>query len=194
MGVSSLVPEGLMATAPRSANQQVMVDWLLQATYPVEGVVDRVVECFRIADRHLWPKARYTPPFPHTTALLERLAQGAVHVGELSSDSHANVEEFLTHYDLAYWVQAWRGTEAGEPAKPDPSLFHQLCSDLGVHPHHTLVVGDSGVDFDLAQQAGAAGFISVSDAWGRPPVRGAEWVVFSWQDLQVQIDSGGQNT
>ena len=188
MGASSLDPEGLMATATRLANQQAVVAWLLEAAYPEEAVVDRVAECFQRADRQLWPKAHHTPPFPGTAALLEHLAQGGVPVGVLSSDSHANVGEFLTHYGVAHCVQSWRGTEAGEPAKPDPSLFNHLCSDLGVHPHHTLVVGDSRVDFDLAQQAGAAGFISVSQAWGRPPVRGAEWVVYAWQDLQVDAE------
>jgi len=185
MGASRLDPEGLMATATRLANQQAVVNWLLEAAYPEQGVVDRVAKCFQRADRQLWPKVHYTPPFPGTAALLGHLAQGGVPVGVLSSDSQANVEVFLTHYLMAGYVQAWRGTEAGERPKPNPSLFYQLCDQLGVKPCHTLVVGDSRVDYDLAQQGGAAGFISVSAAWGRPAVAGAEWVVYAWQDLQV---------
>ena len=186
VGASKLDPEGLMATAPRLANQQAVVDWLLGAAYPEEEVVDRVAECFQRAERQLWPKAHYTPPFPGTPALLEHLAQGGVPVGVLSSDSQANVEAFLTHYRMGGYVQAWRGTEGGERPKPSPSLFYQLCHQLGVEPCHTLVVGDSRVDYDMAQQGGAAGFISVSSAWGRPAVVGAEWVIYAWQDLQVR--------
>lgn len=185
MGTSRLDPEGLMATATRLANQQSVVNWLLEAAYPEQGVMDRVAECFQRADRQLWPKVHYTPPFPGTAALLDHLAQGGVPIGVLSSDSQANVEGFLTHYRMASYVQAWRGTEAGELPKPNPSLFYQLCDQLGVKPCHTLVVGDSRVDYDLAQQGGAAGFISVSAAWGRPAVVGAEWVIHTWQDLQV---------
>ena len=183
---SRLDPEGLMATATRLANQQVAVDWLLEAGYPEEGVVNRVVECFQIADRQLWPKARYTPPFSGTPDLLKHLTEGGIPVGVLSSDGQANVGEFLSYYRIADYVQAWRGTEIGEPSKPSPSLFYQVCHHLGVEPCHTLVVGDSRVDYQLAQRAGAAGFISVSEAWGRPPVVGAKWVVYSWQDLQVE--------
>ena len=185
VGGPRLDPEGLMATATRLANQQAVVNWLLEADYPEDGLMDRVAECFQRADHQLYPKAHHTPPFPGTAALLERLTKAGVPMGVLSSDRQANVGEFLTHYHMAGYVQAWRGTDVGEPPKPDPSLFYQLCHHLGVDPRHTLVVGDSSVDFKLAKQAGAAGFISVSEAWGRPPVGGAEWVVYSWQDLQV---------
>ncbi|MEB3291389.1 MAG: HAD-IA family hydrolase, partial [Leptolyngbya sp.] len=144
-----------------------------------------VAEQCDLADQDLNPKTRYTPPFPGTAAMLQRLSQAGVKLGVLSSDSPAHVEDFLTHYGLRPWINDWQGTAPEDPPKPDPALLHRLCERLGVAVAHTVIVGDSWADAALANNAGIA-FISVSEAWGRPPVAGSSLILTAWEDLHLR--------
>jgi phosphoglycolate phosphatase len=187
-GVSahSIDPDGLMAAGTREANRQGAIAVLVQAGYPPEKVTDLVVECFATVNAARNGKAAYTPPFEGTAAMLERLHHSPLKIGVLSSDSPAYVEEFLSYYDLMPWVRSWRGTAPGEPPKPDPTLLYEVCDRLQVAVARTLVVGDSWADFALAKQAEAAGFVSVSQPWGRSPLAGATLVLSQWDDLAVE--------
>ncbi|WOD41960.1 HAD-IA family hydrolase [Nodosilinea sp. E11] len=186
-GVSAqgIDPDGLMAAGTREANRQGAVAVLTQAGYPADRAKPLVAECFAAVNAQRNSKAADTPPFAGTVAMLERLYNSPVKIGVLSSDSPAYVKEFLSYYDLMPWVHEWRGTGPGEPPKPDPTLLVEVCDRLQVAVRHTLVVGDSWADCALAEQAGAAGFVSVSEPWGRSPVPGASLILGSWDDLVV---------
>jgi len=182
---SGIDPDGLMAAGTREANKQGAVAVLVQAGQPPEKATELVAECFAAVNAKRNGKAAQTPPFAGTAAMLKRLHQSPVKIGVLSSDSPAYVEEFLSYYDLMTWVHEWQGTGPEDPPKPDPTLLRGLCDRLQVSVAHTLIVGDSWADFALAEQAGAAGFISVSEPWGRSPVAGASLVLSHWDNLAV---------
>lgn len=185
VSASYIDPDGLMAAGTREANEQGAIEVLAQAGYPLSKTKLLVSECFAAVDANRNGKAAHTPPFEGTAAMLERLSQSPLKIGVLSSDSPAYVEEFLGHYGLMPWVDEWQGTGPEDPPKPDPSLLRQLCDRLGVQVSNTLIVGDSWADLALAEQANAAGFLSVSKPWGRSPVPGATLVLSHWDDLSV---------
>lgn len=179
-----LDPDGLMAVGTRQANVDAATAVLTQAGYPMNQAFELVVQAFVQVDQQRQGKAVSTPPYGGTQGLLQRLKHSVIQVGVLSSDSSAYVKEFLDHYGLTPWVDQWQGTDAGDAPKPDPTLFYGLCDRLQVIPSHTIIVGDSWVDRSLAIHGGAT-FISVSEPWGRSPVPGANLVLHSWDDLQV---------
>ncbi|QQE64274.1 hypothetical protein GFS31_09540 [Leptolyngbya sp. BL0902] len=182
---TAMNPDGLMAAGTRQSNIEAAVQVLRRAGIPANEALEAwVSEQFDLADRDLIPKARHTPPFPGTGAMLQRLKQGGLKIGVLSSDGGANVAEFLRHHHLMTWVDDWQGTEAHEPPKPAPDLLYRLGQRMGVEVAHTVIVGDSWADHALAQNAGIP-FISVSDAWGRPPIAGADFVLHTWDDLRT---------
>jgi phosphoglycolate phosphatase len=178
-------PDGLMAADTREANQQGAVEVLVNTGYPREQATALVADCFEAVDQPHGGKAVYTPPFEGTAAMLERLHRSPLKIGVLSSDSPAYVGEFLQHYGLLPWVDEWQGTGPEDLPKPDPSLLEQVCDRLGVSVARTLIVGDSWADLALVDRAQAAGFISVSAPWGRPPVPSASLVLRQWDDLAV---------
>ena len=186
-GVSAqgIDPDGLMAAGTREANRQGAVAVLVQAGYAAEKVTDVVAECFAAVNTARNGKAAYTPPFEGTAAMLQRLHHNPLKIGVLSSDSPAYVEEFLSYYALMPWVDELRGTAPGEPPKPDPTLLIEMCDRLQVAISRTLIVGDSWADLALVEQAAAAGFVSVSEPWGRHPVSGATLIINHWDDLAV---------
>lgn len=187
-GVSAdkIDPDGLMAAGTREANEQGAAAVLVKAGYPQATAPQLVAKCFAAVDAERSGKAAHTPPFEGTAAMLKRLHHSPVKVGVLSSDSPAYVEEFLRHYDLMPWVDEWQGTGPEDPPKPDPTLLEKVCDRLSVPVAQTLVVGDSWADLALAEQAKAAGFISVSEPWGRSPVPSATLVLSDWDDLEVK--------
>jgi phosphoglycolate phosphatase len=186
VGISSGVmdADGLMATGTRQANGAAMAAVLRELGYAQEQVTAWVHQALELADQVCAQKTHHTPPYGGTERLLQRLHLAPVKVGVLSSDSSVYVQDFLAHYGLRRWVDDCQGTDPGDPAKPDPALLYGLCDRLGVNPHHTVIVGDSWADLQLAERARAV-FISVSEAWGRSPVPGSSLVLGSWDDLQV---------
>ncbi|TVQ05476.1 MAG: HAD family hydrolase [Leptolyngbya sp. DLM2.Bin27] len=190
-GVSAqgLDPDGLMAAGTREANRQGAAAVLVQAGYPPAAATPLVAKCFAAVNAKRSGKAAQTPPFEGTAAMLARLHQSPLKLGVLSSDSPAYVQEFLDYYQLLPWVDDWQGTGPEDPPKPDPTLLVKLCDRLQVSVAHTLVVGDSWADFALVKQAQAAGFVSVSQPWGRSPVAGATLVLSQWDDLGAEAGS-----
>jgi phosphoglycolate phosphatase len=178
-----LEPNGLMAVGTKTANEQSAVALFVERGGNWDQGQRLVSQIFKQVDGAVALKAAQTPPFVGTGAMLLQLGQSPLKVGVLSSDTTAHVVEFLDHYGLIQCVDAWRGTEPGDKAKPHPDLFWELCDCLQIQPQHTLMVGDSWADLEVARNAGAAAFVSVGEGWGRSPVPGADLVMSHWSDL-----------
>jgi phosphoglycolate phosphatase len=182
---TGLNPDGLMAVGTRHENEQVAIACLIELGYEEEIVRSLVPEVFTLVDQQIVCKAAHTPPFAGTAAMLERLCQSSLKLAILSSDSTANVEEFLQYYSLSHYFDDWQGTDQGDPPKPDASLLNRLCARLSVPLHRMVIIGDSWADQALAMGAGVAGFIAVAEAWGRSPVDGATLALQQWDALKV---------
>lgn len=53
------------------------------------------------------------------------------------------------------------------PSKPDPTMALAAMAQTLVHPHHCVVIGDTGYDMAMARSAGAR---ALGVAWGYHPV------------------------
>jgi phosphoglycolate phosphatase len=95
--------------------------------------------------------------------LLAQLHDRGLKLGILSADTTARVEDFVRVHGLDPYIALEMGVDRG-PSKPDPGLFLEACTRLGVDPTRTLMVGDSPLDIQMAQTAGAAGAIGI--CWG----------------------------
>lgn len=68
---------------------------------------------------------------------------------------------------LAPWpFRAIVGARPGVPLKPDPAAAITLAAELGVPPASCTMVGDSGIDLEMAH---AAGMQAVGVSWGYRP-------------------------
>lgn len=186
--LGGLEPNGLMATGTRQANEQAAMDLAVDMGKGLDEVQGLVPHIFADVERAVTCKAAKTPLFEGTRAMLAQLSLRPLKVGVLSSDSPANVLEFLNYYHVEQTVDCWRGTESRDLPKPNPDLFWQLCDRLQVSPHRTLMVGDSWADLEVTRNAGGAAFVSVGEIWGRPPVVGSDYVMTCWDDLLNLVD------
>lgn len=167
LGGEGLDPAGLMAVGTRGDNQMAAAVCLAMTGVAWASALALARTAFEVADRALPLKAGLTPPFSGIVPLLQRLTAAGLKLGIVSSDSTANVQDFVHHYNLQAYLAVQLGHEGGA-SKPDPAGFLLACDKLGSSPAHTLMVGDSLVDIQMGDRAQAAGCVGV--VWGWPAV------------------------
>lgn len=130
-----------------------------------------------------------SPLFVGSLEVLQYLFAAGVKLGILSAASTARVQAFVERHQLGDYVQLQMGVDQG-PSKPDPALFLQACEKLGVEPSHTLMVGDSAGDIEMARNAGAAGCIGI--CWRDPVAAHLQTADVTISQLdEIQIAASG---
>jgi HAD superfamily hydrolase (TIGR01509 family) len=97
-------------------------------------------------------------PYPDTEPVLRALADRGVPVGVVS-DIGWDLRAHFAYHGLADLVGAVALSYEVGREKPDPLIFLKACSDLGVDPRRTLMVGDSPVRDGGAVAVGLRAFI-----------------------------------
>lgn len=178
-------PSGLLAVGTRYENEIAAAAYVAETGRDWAEALEIVHSAFEEADRYMKRKADETPLFDHALPLLQALNSAQVKVGILSSDTTANVQDFVQAYGLTPYIQLQMGCDR-PPSKPDPILIEQACAVLEVPPEATLMIGDSAVDMQMAHAARMAGRVGVS--WGWPSsisLAGAEVIVHQFDQIQV---------
>ncbi len=179
-------PAGLIAIASR------LEDEIAAAAYVAETgqgwIASRklVHSAFAEADQSIGRRADQTPLIAGSLALIQRLAAAKVKLGVLSSDSAANVQDFLRCYDLEPYFQVAYGVDAAYPTKTNPQLLHQLFEQLGATPTQTIIIGDSESDLAVAQAAQLAGWIGFTGGWStQPDLSNADAVATEFDQIEL---------
>ncbi|NJO77296.1 MAG: HAD family hydrolase [Cyanobacteria bacterium RM1_2_2] len=179
-------PSGLMAIGTRLENEIAAAAYVAETGRGWVESLQIVQSAFTEADRSLSPKAEQTPLMLGALDLIQCLSQAGIRLAMLSSDSAANVREFLEVHALQPYFEAAYGVDAKFPTKTDAQLLQQLLLALAVPPPQVLVVGDSQVDVQVAKDAGLAGCIGFTGGWTTaPPIAGA--TVLAEQFSQIEL-------
>lgn len=119
-------------------------------------------------DRH---NADLSTPYPGIPELLAVLQKRGIVLAVASNKYQAATEKLVKHYFPSIRFAAILGQREGIPAKPDPSIVHEILALSGMKREETLYIGDSNVDMQTAHnaQVEAAGV-----AWGFRPVEELE--------------------
>jgi phosphoglycolate phosphatase len=184
-----LNPAGLLAVGTRQENEVAAAAYVAETGRDWMEALSIVQSAFQEADRYMQRKAEQTPIFAGVLELLQHLATTHLKVGILSSDTTANVIDFVHYYQLKPYIHLEMGTDGGI-CKPNPLLLQQACAALGVMPGRSLLIGDSQADIQLGRSAGAAGCVGVT--WGLTDalcLTGADVIVDQPEQIQVLIQS-----
>ena len=176
-------PAGLMAVGTRYENEVAAAAYVAATGKSWTEALALAQSAFAESDRSVARKAAFTPPFPQIPQLLQQGHQQGLKMAVLSGDTTANIQDFLDCYGLAETV-AWGAGSEAPPVKPDPQMVWTACERLGVAPENCLVIGDSGLDEQLARRGECAGFVSVT--WGGSPAIATADAVLS-DPLQLQL-------
>ena len=123
---------------------------LTAAGLPVTGTsVPRFLELY---DERLLATTKPYPGILDALASLRPVAQLAV----LTNKPLAPTQRLLDALGLAPFFAATVGGDGRFPRKPDPASLLHLAALFGTEPRHTVMVGDSWIDYSTARAAGTA--------------------------------------
>ncbi|MDR3053903.1 MAG: HAD-IA family hydrolase [Zoogloeaceae bacterium] len=103
--------------------------------------------------------------FEGVRELLIELAEQGVTLAVATGKSQQGLDRALDHFGLRPSFQALRCADQC-PSKPHPQMLFELMEELGRQPEHTLMIGDTTHDLQMAQNAGTA---SVGVSYGAHP-------------------------
>lgn len=105
-------------------------------------------------------------PYPGIPELLETLQRQGIMIAVASNKYQAATRKLIGHYFPDIRFIEILGQREGIPAKPDPSIVHDIMAKANVEKEEVLYVGDSNVDMQTAHNAGVT---AVGVAWGFRP-------------------------
>ncbi|HMY56443.1 MAG TPA: HAD family hydrolase, partial [Candidatus Obscuribacter sp.] len=92
--------------------------------------------------------------FPHMKPLLRNLKDAGVVVTIASSKRSNLVQVVIDHHDLNDYFAMVVGAQEVTHHKPHPESVHVTVAKLDIPHEHTIVIGDSTFDLDMARNAG----------------------------------------
>jgi phosphoglycolate phosphatase len=182
----SIDPTGLMAVGSRRENE------IAAAAYIAE-TGRGWLESLEIARNSFDEAEKYLPPttslmFVGCLEVLKYLSDAGLKLGILSAASTEKVRTFVQRHQLDAYVQLQMGVD-NNLSKPDPLLFIQACQALGVEPSHTLMVGDSVGDIQMARHAVAAGCIGICWTGKLDHLQDADVTITQLDEIQIVANS-----
>lgn len=95
-----------------------------------------------------------TTPYTGIREVLDELQTRDVKLAVLSNKPQAFTKLCCDHFFPETRFEAVLGARDGVPRKPHPAGALEICELLGVKPEECVYVGDSGIDMELAVNAG----------------------------------------
>ena len=148
--------------------------------------VDSVVECYKAAFFRMRQSDEYMEAlYPGARETVENLAaQPQVQLGIATGKSQRGVRAVLGHHGLLSHFAVIK-TADDAPSKPHPGMVLDAMAETGAQPQHTVLIGDTSYDMQMAR---AAGVRAIGVNWGYHPVdalraAGAHAVVGSFAEL-----------
>lgn len=182
----TLDPTGLMAVGGRRDNQIAAAAYIAETGRSWHEALEIARFAFEEADKYIQRTPQNSPLFPGSLAVLQSLSATELKLGILSADSTPGVENFIDRAGIGNYINLARGVEPNGPGKPEPRLFLEACHDISSTPETTLMVGDSALDFEMAENAGAAGVVGI--CWGNgnaPVLRKADVAIAHLNELVI---------
>jgi phosphoglycolate phosphatase-like HAD superfamily hydrolase len=132
--------------------------------------------------------ARLVRPAGDVVGLFNRLRIAGARIAIATTDERASTLETLDLLGVSHLVDCAVCGDDGIAGKPAPDMLLVACSQLGMQPANTAVVGDTEADLLMAQRGGAGLRLAVLGGAGDPAVleRLADAVIPSVDSIVVR--------
>jgi phosphoglycolate phosphatase len=132
----------------------------------------------------------HTRPYQGVEDML-RAAAAVAPLAVLTNKPQQPADRLIAHFGFDRFVGRVVGGDAGFPRKPAPDSLLALASEAGAEAARTLLVGDSWIDHETAERAGALVCLArYGFGWARfdpARLRGDEWIIDAPRDLAPLI-------
>ncbi len=168
-----IAPIGPLAVTTREQTLQVVADFLLQRSVPLERAKNIARESFDLADLELRLDVLIRP-MEGLYPLLQVLQGKNALIACLTNDEHRRAQavlEFLRVADFFHLILG--GDEVSRP-KPDPEMVAKACEQLNIPARRIAYIGDTVADMKMAKKAGAGLAVGVLGGAADRPLLSAE--------------------
>jgi phosphoglycolate phosphatase len=124
-------------------------------------LVDSVLASFAADYAISWPSG--TAVYPGILELLEKLGSRGIRLAVLSNKPHPFTVEIVEKLFPENTFSAILGNREGLAHKPDPTGALEIACALGLAAENCILIGDSTMDLDTANNAGME---SIAVTWG----------------------------
>lgn len=114
-------------------------------------------------DKH---NADLSKPYDGINDLLKTLTENNIGIAVASNKYHSATKKLINQFFGDFKFISVLGQRDGIPAKPDPTIIHDIEKETGVSKEHIIYIGDSCVDMETGKNAGV---ITVGVSWGFRP-------------------------
>lgn len=111
----------------------------------------------------------YTHAYPESVELLKQLRKSGFSLAVCTNKPEAITQKLLEHFQLFEFFQVIVGGDSLTACKPDPMPLHWIARRVDTSPSRILLVGDSAIDAQCADSAGA-GLILMEHGYGADDV------------------------
>lgn len=126
-----------------------------------ETSIDSLVAAFKADYERTW--ADGTHPYPSIPSILKELQRDGYPLAILSNKTHTFTQTIARECFRDIHFTMVLGQQDGVPHKPHPNGALNLANALGSSPQHCILIGDSIVDHETAENAG---MIPIAVTWG----------------------------
>jgi len=113
------------------------------------------------------------PLFPGIADVMDRLDAAQWLMGIATGKSHRGLVSTLEHHNM-YERFVTHQTADRAQGKPHPDMMHRAMNETGAEVEHTVMIGDTTFDIEMANNAGVC---AIGVAWG-------------YHDIQELMDAG----
>ena len=112
----------------------------------IEAIADAYVDAANVP-------AEDTPPlFQGMRQVIEALHSDGHQIGIATGMGRGGLQKFLSHHDLLQTLSPLKTADDGR-GKPDPDILLQAMAETAALPEHTIMIGDSIYDMQMAVSA-----------------------------------------
>lgn len=159
---------------------------------PGDGAtVSRVADAYRAAFLALRSRPDYDEPlFPGVRNTLAALDRPEVCLGIATGKARRGLLASLERHGLGHHFVTLQTGDDG-PGKPHPAMLERAMAEAGVGPGHTVLIGDTSFDMEMAVNAGVPG-LGVSWGYHAPEelsASGAAAILDSLAELPPRLEA-----
>lgn len=163
---------------------------------PLEVAIQRLLPQVDVALSHVMSETYKTaflgmrqaglvdePLFPGVTDALDQLDAAGWLMGIATGKAMRGLERTLNHHDLMKRFVTHQTADRAQ-GKPHPEMMLNAMKETGVEPQHTVMIGDTTYDVEMAANAGVR---TIGVAWG---YHEAEELLAAGADVVVSTSDG----
>ncbi|MBJ6362151.1 HAD family hydrolase [Paenibacillus sp. GCM10012307] len=142
----------------------------------------------RISADEMLERERPVLSIPGVVGFLEQCRKLRIPLAVVTADETEPAERHLEWLGIRDYFAVVLGTDKAARGKPFPDLALLACSELGIAPSRTAIIGDTNGDMIMAKAAGAAAAIGIDTSGDAVLVsrnlQDADVIVHSYEEME----------